>query len=173
MPQCRQVKKRGEEKWHVHYITTPHHKILALWFMKFSILIDQPWSSLLYSQFVWSMPEWREDEPIKIMHFTIWLIWPNSCPGGQEIYNFDRTFLGHHYYTFSLPGLCQGVEKTILKEKKCIFTILFIGPHLSTRTPLPGVMKCKILVHHSSVIITMHLVSLNHAPEYRRRSYKK
>ena len=24
----------------------------------------------------------------------------NYCPGCQEIYNFGRTFLGHHYFIF-------------------------------------------------------------------------
>ena len=34
--------------------------------------------------------------------------------------------------------------------------------------PTPGVMKFTILVDPSSVIITMHLVCLNHVPEYKR-----
>ena len=41
----------------------------------------------------------------------------NPCPGGHEIYNFGRPFLGHHYYTLSLYGLCPRVEK----EKKIFF----------------------------------------------------
>ena len=28
----------------------------------------------------------------------------NPCPGGHEIYNFGRPFLGLHYYTLSLYG---------------------------------------------------------------------
>ena len=37
----------------------------------------------------------------------------NPCPGGYEIYNFGRPFLGYHYYTLSLSrsDLCPGEEK--------------------------------------------------------------
>ena len=40
----------------------------------------------------------------------------NPCPGGYEIYNFGRPFLGHHYYLLSLSELCLGVEKKIFKS---------------------------------------------------------
>ena len=40
---------------------------------------------------------------------------------------------------------------------------------LSTRTPAPGVMKFTILVDPSVVIITMHLLCLNLAQDYRIR----
>ena len=36
-----------------------------------------------------------------------------------------------------------------------------------------GVMKITILVDLSMVIITIHLVCIDHAPEYRRRSFKR
>ena len=39
----------------------------------------------------------------------------NPCPGGHEIYNSGRPYLGHHYCINSLFDLCMGVEK-ILKE---------------------------------------------------------
>ena len=29
----------------------------------------------------------------------------NSRPGGDEIYNFGRLFLGHNYYTLSLSDI--------------------------------------------------------------------
>ena len=35
------------------------------------------------------------------------------CPGGNEIYNFGRPVLGHHYYILSLSELGLGVEKKI------------------------------------------------------------
>ena len=38
-------------------------------------------------------------------------------PRGNEIYNFDRPFLGHHHYILSLSDLCLGVKKKIFKEK--------------------------------------------------------
>ena len=37
----------------------------------------------------------------------------NPCPGGYEIYNVGRPFLGHHYCTLSLYGPCPGVERKI------------------------------------------------------------
>ena len=40
----------------------------------------------------------------------------NPCPGGCEIYNLGRPFLGHHYFINSLSDLCMGVKKKILKE---------------------------------------------------------
>ena len=32
---------------------------------------------------------------------------------GHDIYSVGRPFLGHHYYTLSLPDLCPEVEKPI------------------------------------------------------------
>ena len=40
----------------------------------------------------------------------------NPCPGGHEIYNLDRPFLGHHYYKLFLSDLYSEVEKNIFKE---------------------------------------------------------
>ena len=42
----------------------------------------------------------------------------NACPGGHEIYNFGRPFLGNHRYiiTCSLSDLCMGVEKKMFPE---------------------------------------------------------
>ena len=34
----------------------------------------------------------------------------NPCPGGHEIYNFGRPFLGQHYYIHSLSDLCLGIK---------------------------------------------------------------
>ena len=39
----------------------------------------------------------------------------NRYPGGHEIYNFGRPFLGYYYYILSLFDLCLGVEKKIFK----------------------------------------------------------
>ena len=39
----------------------------------------------------------------------------NPSPGGQEIYNFGRPFLGYYYDVLSLYDLCTEVKK-ILKE---------------------------------------------------------
>ena len=65
----------------------------------------------------------REEIFKEIMHFyyMTYMTTPehkNPCSGGHEIYNFGRSFLGHHYYMYllSLSDLCLGVEKKICKE---------------------------------------------------------
>ena len=40
----------------------------------------------------------------------------NPCPGGHEIYNFGRPFLGHYYFTLSLYEPCPGLENKIFNE---------------------------------------------------------
>ena len=37
-------------------------------------------------------------------------------PRGNEIYNFARSFIGHHNYVLPFSDLCLGVEKEIFKE---------------------------------------------------------
>ena len=88
----------------------------------------------------------------------------NPCPGGHESYNFGRPYLSHKYYILSLSDLCMGVKMKILKELMQFHYMTFM-PRPSTRTPAPRVMKVTILVDPSMVIITIHLVCLNHAPE--------
>ena len=34
----------------------------------------------------------------------------NHNPGGHDIYNFGRPFLGHYHFTLSLSDLCLGAE---------------------------------------------------------------
>ena len=51
---------------------------------------------------------------IRHFYYITYLAMPlqkNPCPGGHEIYKFDRPLLGHHYYMLSLSDLCLGVEK--------------------------------------------------------------
>ena len=38
------------------------------------------------------------------------------CPGGHEIYNFGRLFLGHYYNILSLSDICMGIDKKFYKE---------------------------------------------------------
>ena len=49
----------------------------------------------------------------------------NPCHGGHKIYNFGKTFLGHHYlYTcISLCGPCTGVKKIFKKELHQLYTV--------------------------------------------------
>ena len=54
----------------------------------------------------------------EIMHFHYMTymatpMYKNPCPGGHEIYNFGRSFLGYHNYALGLYGPCSGVEKKI------------------------------------------------------------
>ena len=48
----------------------------------------------------------------------------NTCPGGHEINNFGRPFLGYHYYMYilSLSEPCPGIETIFFKY--IIFTFL-------------------------------------------------
>ena len=72
----------------------------------------------------------------------------NPCPWGHEIYNFSRSFLGHHKYTLSLSVLCLQAEKKFLKEIMH-FHYVNIWTRPCTRTPAPGVMKFTILIDPS------------------------
>ena len=66
----------------------------------------------------------------------------------HEIYNFGIRFLGHHYNTLSLSEPGPRVKWPM-------------WPHPSTRTAAQVVIKW-------FVIITLHLVCLNHDQEWRR-----
>ena len=85
-------------------------------------------------------------------------------PRGHEIYNSGRPFPGHHYSILSLSDLCMGEEKMSFKE---IMHFHYIYTTYMA-TPQPGHHEIYILVDLSLVIITIHLFSLNHAPEQRR-----
>ena len=52
-----------------------------------------------------------------------------------EIYNLDKSFLSHHYYTLSLFDLCLGVEKKIVKEIMQFHHDLY--DHALAQEPLP------------------------------------
>ena len=62
---------------------------------------------------------------IMFFHYMTYMATPqgnNPCPGGHEIYNCGRPYLGHHYYILSLSDLCLGVEKKIFKEIHQFYT---------------------------------------------------
>ena len=40
----------------------------------------------------------------------------NPCPGGKQIYNFGRPFLGHHCYILTQSDLSLGLEEKVFKE---------------------------------------------------------
>ena len=45
----------------------------------------------------------------------------NPSPGGHEIYNFDRPFLGHHYFILSLPPARTAQKATSEHASNAIF----------------------------------------------------
>ena len=60
----------------------------------------------------------------------------NPCPGGYEIYNLRRPFLGHQKYILHLSEPCPGVEEKIFKEIMHFHNMTYdIWPRPSTRTP--------------------------------------
>ena len=77
----------------------------------FTILVD-PSLVIISVYFVCSI-YLREERTIlkEILHFQYITykdtpLHKNSCPGGHEIYNFGRPFLGDHNYLLSLSVLC-------------------------------------------------------------------
>ena len=85
------------------------------------------------------------------LHFNVLRHAPVQVPafGGHEIYNFKRPFLGY-YFIISLFYVCFGIENNILMQ----FHLCLKGQCNSMRTPVPEVIKFKILEFPSSIIIT-------------------
>ena len=56
----------------------------------------------------------------------------NPRPGGNEIYNFSKAFLCHHYYALCFSKMPRNREEFL---KKCInFTLFTLKlPHLGVR----------------------------------------
>ena len=64
---------------------------------------------------------WKE---IMHFHYLTYMATPerkNPCPGGHEIYNIGRLFLGHHYYTLILSEPWPWVEKKIFLPQNYLF----------------------------------------------------
>ena len=115
------------------------------------------------------MPQCREEKENKYCIFTIWP-WPSTrtpSPGVMKFKILGRLFLSHHIYILSFSDLCLGVEKKTLKEINAFSLYDLYGLCPSTITLAPEFMKFII----SLVIITLHLVCLNHA--LRRTLLKK
>ena len=66
--------------------------------------------------------EWRILKDIMHVHYIymVTLLHKNPCPGGNEIYNSGRPFLGHHNHTLSLSVLCLGVEKKMFRSPESL-----------------------------------------------------
>ena len=60
-------------------------------------------------------------------------------PRGNEIYNFARPFIGHHYYIHNLSNPCSSVDK---KRRNLIFALY---GHAPAQEPLPRGSRFTIL----------------------------
>ena len=68
------------------------------------------------------MPQSIEDVHFHYITYKDMPLLRNPCPGGHEIYDFGRPFLGHHNFIHSFSVLCLGVEKKIFKEIHQFYT---------------------------------------------------
>ena len=98
-----------------HYVTchTLAQKPLSRVIWNLQIWKTLPWSSLHVLSLSESCPR-VEKISEETMHFHYMTnmttsYFKNPCPGGHQIYNFGRLFLGHHYYISSIRGLDTGV----------------------------------------------------------------
>ena len=110
----------------------PSARIPAPGVTKFQILVDP---SLSYLNYILSLSDLCLGVKKKILkemmhfHYMTYIAIPqrkNPCPGGNEIYNLGRPFLGHHNHT------CPWVEKKIFKEIHQFYskiTAPFAGGH--------------------------------------------
>ena len=91
------------------------------------------------------------------------------CPEGNEIYNFGRPFLCHHYHVHSFSDLCLGVEnsKKILNETMHFHYIIYMAIH-SHKNAYSKVKKFTIQVDPYLVIKTIYTFRLIYAQTQRR-----
>ena len=75
----------------------------------------------------------RKVEEKKYFHYMAMPSTRSPAPGSWN--NLDRPYLGHHYYTLSLPDLCLGVEKNPLKN--FVFSLYDLYDHTLDQEPLP------------------------------------
>ena len=86
----------------------------------------------------------------------------NSChapaqeflPGGHEINNFDRPFLGNHYCIRTLSAVCQGVGNTFFtgRLKHELKEISYMTPFLSYVTCTIIMLKLSVCENSKSSI---------------------
>ena len=87
----------------------------------------------------------------------------NPCPGGHQINNFGRPFLGHHYNILGLYGPCPRVEK-IFKEIQQFYTFY---PKITSRG-LGGGMKFTI-----SCLLTLQMLHKKFGQDWPSSSREK
>ena len=133
--------------------------------MKFMILSD-PSLVIIASYLIClthALVKTRRGEEILQVQYMTMPQHKNPLPVGNQIYNFGRLFLGHHYYTLSLFYLCLSEEKIFFKEIMQIHYMTYTRP--STRIPALGVMIFTGLVDPSLNIITIPSICLTCAWE--------
>ena len=146
--------------------------------MKFTILVHP--SMVINTIYIFSLSDQCLGEQRKryfkeIMHFhyMTYMATPqhkNPDPGGHEIYNFGRPFLGHHYYILGLSDLCLGVEKKIVKE---IMQIQYMTPMAMPQHKNPSPRCHEIYTILVDPTWSSYFVCLINAREQRRRFFKK
>ena len=97
--------------------------------MKFTILVDP--SLVIITIYlvclIYAFEERRRFlKGIMHFHYMTYMATPckNPCPGGHEIYNLSRPFLGHHYFTLVLSETCPWVDKKIFFRNTSILHLL-------------------------------------------------
>ena len=108
----------------------------------------------------------EERKEIMHFHYITYMATPqhkNTCPGGHEIYNFGRHFLGHHNYKLTLSILCLGEERKILKEIMHFHDITYMAKP-QHKKPWPGGheiydFRRPFLCHHN-YILTLSVLCL-------------
>ena len=78
---------------------------------------------------------WRNDV-FSLYDFYGHTLAQEPLPGGHEIYNLVKHFLGHYYYILRLSDLCLGAKKKIFEKDLCI-SLYDLHSHTLAQEPLP------------------------------------
>ena len=96
--------RRGREILHSDYMTMPQHKNTYNLVDSFLVIIILPSVCLIYA---WvQRRRFLKNNPFSLYDRYDHALAQNPCPGGHEVYNFGRSFLGHHYCKLSLSKSC-------------------------------------------------------------------
>ena len=115
------VQTRREEILHVHYMTTPKHKNPCPGNHEIynfgRLFFGHHYNTFTLSGLCPSGEKktLKRNNSFHYMNCLATTQHKNPCFWGHAIYNFGRSFLGHHIYILTFSVLCLGVKK-ILKE---------------------------------------------------------
>ena len=100
------------------------------------------------------MPKSREEDFKQVMHFHYM-----TCPGGHEIYNFGRPFLGFHCYIHILSEPCPRVENIFKQIMHFYYMTCMAMPQ--QKKPCPGGHKIynfrRPFLGHISILLQIHV----------------